>query len=143
MTEPWYQSGLRFKCEGLECGDCCSGRWGPGYVWVEAQEMQALATKLGLDFDAFTHQYVRQVGKRYSLREKANHDCVFYVENKGCSVYEARPKQCQSYPFWPSVVKDQETWDREAEDCPGINQGSLPEDLHKAEEVERLRALHE
>ncbi len=40
--QPWYQDGLKFRCTG--CGDCCTGA--PGYVWVNKEEIAALAVYL-------------------------------------------------------------------------------------------------
>ena len=63
------------------------------------------------------------LARRVSLREKANLDCMFW-ENGGCSVYEARPLQCRSFPFWSALVSSEE-WDLHAQQCPGIGKGSL------------------
>ncbi|MCE9582044.1 MAG: YkgJ family cysteine cluster protein [Planctomycetes bacterium] len=120
MPEPWYHAGLKFRCLGAECGDCCSGKNGSGAVWVNAPEMLDLAKHLGLPFDEFTRKYVRQIGERYSLVEKPNFDCVFYEAGKGCTVYEARPTQCRTYPFWNKVMAAKEYWKLEAKACPGI-----------------------
>ena len=45
MAEPWFKDGLRFKC--TQCGDCCTGA--PGYVWVNQEEIEALAREVKLD----------------------------------------------------------------------------------------------
>lgn len=131
---PWYAPGLRFRCLGPECGDCCSGKHGPGAVWVNPQEMQALASHLGIPFDAFTRRYVRAIRDRYSLTERANHDCVFYDRERGCTVYAARPSQCRTYPFWSRVMALRASWESEAKACPGIGDpgGTVP-----AEEIRR------
>lgn len=139
-TQPWYAKGLMFKCEGTSCGDCCSGKWGAGFVWVDHAELTALAEHLNIPFDRFTRSFVRQIGERYSLIEKPNHDCIFYDPEVGCTVYAARPRQCRTYPFWPEVVKTPESWAEEAHNCPGINCGE-PCDLHPAEEIDRLKKL--
>ncbi|MCK6439791.1 MAG: YkgJ family cysteine cluster protein [Planctomycetes bacterium] len=137
MPEPWYSDGLKFKCEGVSCGDCCSGRWGTGYVWVNRAEMERIANHLGIGFDEFTRNYVRGVGNRFSLIEKRNLDCVFYVEGKGCSVYEARPNQCRTYPFWPSNIESKAAWEEEADACPGINCKGC--DHYSRERVDQLK----
>jgi Fe-S-cluster containining protein len=133
MPDPWYKDGVQFKCEGTSCGDCCSGAWGSGYVWVSREEMERLAAHLGMTFDRFTRTFVRQVGERYSLVEKKNFDCIFYEKDKGCTVYNARPAQCRSYPFWPEVMVSKERWDREAKDCPGINCGGACDKVSREE----------
>ena len=55
MSEPWYKDGLQFECS--QCGDCCTGA--PGYVWVNKQEIAALAADIGEDdVAAFEKKYV-------------------------------------------------------------------------------------
>lgn len=140
MPTRWYQEdgGLRFTCKGRECGDCCSGRWGPGHVWVSVEEMRRIAAAMELPFDAFTRAYVRQVGMRYSLTETPRGDCVFYEEGAGCRVYGARPDMCRAYPFWPQVVQSRATWEAEAAHCPGIGQG---ETVRTSDEIDVLLPL--
>ena len=106
--KPWYKDGLRFKCTA--CGDCCTGA--PGFVWVNKEEMEALAAAAGVeDLEEFEQQYVRKVGIRRSLREFPNGDCVFFdSDSRKCQVYQARPRQCRTWPFWPSTLASPETW---------------------------------
>ena len=59
-----------------------------------------------------------------SLKEKDNYDCIFLGEN-GCSIYEGRPLQCRTYPFWPSIVESRENWESEKRSCPGIGKGPI------------------
>ncbi|HBP17453.1 MAG TPA: hypothetical protein DEA08_06640, partial [Planctomycetes bacterium] len=84
----------------------------------------ALAAALELDLDTFGARYLRMTPDgSYSLTERPdNLDCVFWVEEVGCQVYEARPTQCRTYPFWPEVVESREAWEVEAESCPGISE---------------------
>ena len=50
--------------------------------------------------------------------------CVFLGE-KGCTVYEARPEQCRTWPFWPENLK-REVWAKEIVPfCPGADEGRL------------------
>lgn len=119
---PWYSDGLRFRCTG--CGDCCTGA--PGYVWVTGEEILLLAQHLGLSREEFERQYVRSVGIRKSLVEYDNGDCVFFDgKSRKCTVYEARPRQCRTWPFWGSNVRTPETWDYTCEVCPGSGKGKL------------------
>src|SRR6185437_3307857 len=97
--QPWYKEGLRFEC--TQCGDCCTGA--PGYVWVNRQEIEQLAALVGLDTADFEKRYVRTVGVRKTLVEFDNGDCVFFDgKSRKCTVYDARPRQCRSWPFWES-----------------------------------------
>ncbi|MFV2067065.1 MAG: YkgJ family cysteine cluster protein, partial [Pirellulales bacterium] len=98
----WYKDGLHFQCS--QCGDCCTGA--PGYVWVNQAEIEAMTARLGIERPAFEKRYVRKIGIRKSLVEFPNGDCVFFdPENRGCKVYEARPRQCRSWPFWNSNIR--------------------------------------
>ena len=75
-------------------------------------------------------------GGEVSLRERGNADCIFWDAERGCSVYEDRPRQCRSWPFWGSVVHSAERWAEEAGECPGMNHGPL----HEAREILALAA---
>lgn len=120
MSSPWFRPAVPFRCLGPECGDCCSGKHGPGAVWVNDSEIESLATHLGLSVAEFTLTHLRAVNGHFSLREKPNFDCTFYEAGKGCTVYAARPSQCRTYPFWSKVMAAKWKWDSEAEVCPGI-----------------------
>lgn len=136
MTEkPWYHKGLRFQCS--QCGDCCTGA--PGYVWVNKEEIKRLAQAVGIpDIETFREKYVRKVGVRESLREYGNGDCVFFdTEARKCTVYEARPRQCRTWPFWDSNLRDPEAWERTCEVCPGSGQGKL----YSIEQIEEQRQV--
>jgi uncharacterized protein len=126
--KPWFQKGLRFECS--ECGDCCTGA--PGFVWVNREEMEALAQELKMALADFEKAYVRQVGIRKSLIEYANGDCVFFDPNaRKCTVYAARPRQCRTWPFWESNVSSPQAWKATCQVCPGSGKGKL----HSAEHV--------
>ena len=127
---PWYREGLAFAC--TRCGNCCTGA--PGYVWVTVEEIERLAESLGLgqSIPEFTSRYVRQVGEAYSLVEKPNHECIFWDATRGCTVYEARPMQCRTWPFWPKHLESAEAWARTQVFCPGARGGPV----HPLEEIE-------
>jgi Fe-S-cluster containining protein len=126
--KPWFENGLRFTCTG--CGDCCTGA--PGYVWVNRQEIADLARKLGTSEADFERRYVRKVGIRKSLIELSNGDCIFFDSNtRKCSVYEARPRQCRTWPFWSSNVATPAAWKQTCAVCPGSGKGQL----HSADKV--------
>jgi hypothetical protein len=118
--EPWFKDGLKFQC--TQCGNCCTGA--PGYVWVNKEEIEALARTLGVEVEAFQRDYVRSVGIRKSLVEYDNGDCVFFdnVARK-CTVYDARPRQCRTWPFWESNVRTPEDWQYTCQVCPGSGKG--------------------
>lgn len=129
---PWYADGLKFKCS--QCGDCCTGA--PGFVWVNKAEIAALAALTDQDVAAFEAKYVHHVGIRKSLREFPNGDCVFFDgQSRKCTVYEARPRQCRTWPFWESNLKSAEAWQATCEICPGSGTGRV----YSLEEIEIQR----
>src|SRR5262249_24163753 len=129
MTEPWYHDGLRFRC--TRCGHCCTGA--PGFVWVNKEEVAAIAEHRGKTVTQVEALYTRLLGRRRSLKEKLNGDCVFYDRTAGCTIYPVRPRQCRTWPFSESNVVTPDNWERTCEICPGAGQG----ELIPAEEITR------
>ena len=133
-TQPWYSDGLRFECSG--CGDCCTGA--PGFVWVNEAEIAAMAERLELGVEEFKDQYTRKIGARRSLKEFGNGDCVFFDNHsRGCEVYDLRPRQCRTWPFWDSNLKSPKAWQQTCKECPGSGTGKL----HQLEEIEERRKV--
>ena len=120
--EAWYSDGLRFEC--TQCGDCCSGS--EGYVWVNQEEIDVMANRIGMDSAAFEEQFVKRVGVRRSLKERPGGDCVLLdPQTRKCTAYEERPRQCKTWPFWQSNIRTPEAWAEAAQACPGCNKGDL------------------
>lgn len=125
----WYTDGLAFDC--TMCGNCCTGP--AGYVWFNEKEGAEMARTLGLSEADFRRRFARKVGDRWSLAERRTPhglDCVFLdretMPGKAlCRVYQARPTQCRTWPFWPENLHTPDSWERAGRNCPGINQGPL------------------
>ncbi|PIE04052.1 MAG: zinc/iron-chelating domain-containing protein [Spirochaetales bacterium] len=133
-TETFWHKGLNFSC--VSCGHCC--RHDPGYVFLTQNDLTSLAEHVQMTESEFIQKYCKKVNlgitSRLSLEEKDNYDCIFW--DGGCTVYAARPRQCRSYPFWPAVLANRAEWDREAEECPGMNKGCF----HSKEAIEAVLA---
>jgi len=120
--DPWYEDGVRFTCV-TGCRRCCGGA--PGDVWISDEEIGAIAAHVRQPVDEFEHSNVRRYASgKASLRERYNGDCVL-LDEKGCSVYAVRPKQCRDYPFWPEVLETPFSWIAEMSRCPGVGAGEL------------------
>lgn len=127
----WYEDGLRFAC--TQCGNCCTGP--PGAVWFTDDEAAVMAKRCGVDIETFHARYTRKLGARRSLREHHNehgYDCIFLDRKTQpgravCSLYDARPGQCRTWPFWPENLGSEAAWDRAKRDtpCPGMGEGKL------------------
>jgi uncharacterized protein len=118
---PWFEDGLAFEC--TRCGACCTGA--QGYVWVNAEEIARIAAFRGETTEQFSRQFVRRVEDRLSLVEKPGGDCIFWEKGSGCTVYPARPVQCQTWPFWPENIESREDWEHVTGVCPGSGRGRL------------------
>jgi len=103
------------SCEGR----CCTGE--SGYIYVSTDEIKKVAELLGLSVNDFGVKYLFKSGYKYSIKEREHQgsfECVFYDrETNGCKIYEARPSQCISFPFWDYFKTK---IDELKEECPGI-----------------------
>jgi Fe-S-cluster containining protein len=118
----FFDQGLRFECTG--CGKCCTGE--SGTIFVNDREAGEIAAHLGLAVEEFlqTHAYPMKGG--HSIKEKENGDCVF-LRGKLCGIYEVRPTQCRTFPFWPETLRSEARWKAAAKSCEGIGQGRVYE----------------
>ena len=83
-------------------GRCCTGE--SGYIYVNKNEMERIASFLEMDIETFKEKYLYKKGYKYSIKEvkvDESYECVFYdKEHNGCLIYQARPIQCRTFPFW-------------------------------------------
>jgi Fe-S-cluster containining protein len=115
----WYAEGLCFEC--TRCGDCCRGE--PGFVWVGRSEIARIAEFLGMSEREFRRRHCRRVFSRISLKELSNGDCIFWKD--GCTIYEARPRQCRTFPWWGPNLESPEAWRETMLRCRGCGKGRL------------------
>ncbi|MEA3512349.1 MAG: YkgJ family cysteine cluster protein [Campylobacterota bacterium] len=107
------------KCESCE-GNCCIGE--SGYIWITKNECEKLSKLLNITVSKLNEEYLFKIGYRYSIKEKQisknSYACVFFdLDKKRCGVYEARPIQCKTFPFWEyfkNNIKEVK------EECPAI-----------------------
>ncbi len=105
-------------------------------MWVNAEEIAALSLHMKMDEEDFRDKFVRKIGARFSLVEYPDGDCIFLdPETRGCSVYEARPIQCRTWPFWSSNLKTKSDWKETCRVCPGAGKGTV----YSLEEIEVAR----
>nr|WP_223175437.1 YkgJ family cysteine cluster protein [Sulfurimonas autotrophica] len=102
-------------CEGR----CCTGE--SGYIYVTKNEILAIAEVLEMDVNEFALKYLFKKGYKYSIKENKindSYECVFYDrESNGCKIYNARPNQCKTFPFWDYYKTRVDELNLE---CPGI-----------------------
>ncbi len=82
-----------------------------------------MAKHLRLRTSTFTRRYCQWDGDHWHLNDP-DKNCGF-LEGKRCTVYEGRPTQCRTWPFWPENM-NAKTWRRDvAAFCPGVGKGPL------------------
>lgn len=107
---------FRFAC--TRSGRCC--RIGHGRVWVAAEDLPRLAAARGMELAPFVARHVVRVEDRLSLCEGADGRCSLLEGLNECSVYEARPERCRSFPFWPEILAGGAALAAAAAYCPGL-----------------------
>lgn len=117
--KPWWHAGIRFQCQGS--GKCCVSRGDYGYVYLTLADRRRLAAGLGIPTRQFTREYCARTEGLFHLANGEG-PCMF-LEDKRCTVYDDRPTQCRTWPFWPENMKAK-AWSAIAEYCPGVGQGA-------------------
>lgn len=116
----WFKDTIQFAC--TQCGKCCKGRTN---VFLNSHEAEAISSHLNLTKFEFSKNYTeeKEVGDKLliSLKSKVDNGggCVFLKDNK-CSIYNVRPTQCRTYPFWPQHLVGDAEWHAESRNCEGI-----------------------
>ena len=119
------QDGFNYEFDSSKCdecgGKCCVGE--SGYIWISEDEIRSLGEYLGYKTELFKEIFLEKFGNRYSIKEKLYKGglaCIFFDEkNKNCSIYEYRPNQCRSFPFWEHFKGNFKELERE---CIGVKQ---------------------
>ena len=123
---PWYENGLEFSCTG--CSKCCQV---DGDVWLAPEEVSNIITYLcggeegenGLfSVSDFRKKYVRaeiapadgDPSESWMCLKRNEGACTFLDSSGKCGIYDVRPVQCSTYPFWPSLLEDREIWREES-----------------------------
>ena len=127
-NKKFYENGLHFECQGS--GKCCTSRGAYGYVYLTLKDRKRFAAHFEVTTSQFKVAFCEKTEGYLHLKNPET-NCRF-LDGKRCSVYEARPEQCRTWPFWPENM-DAKGWTQEvAEYCPGIGKGRL----HAKEEIE-------
>jgi len=128
--DKFYADGIRFECQGS--GKCCKARGDYGYVYLTYGDRKRLARHLGIQPHEFMQLYAEKTDGLLHLKNP-DKDCSFFKDNR-CTAYDARPRQCRTWPFWPENMNEK-TWEREvASFCPGVGRGKL----YSCEEIEKI-----
>jgi Fe-S-cluster containining protein len=126
----WYQDGIKFECQGS--GKCCVSHGEYGFVYVTSNDRKQMAKLLGIATAQFTRKYCEKSDGLFRLKDGSSTDpndpeakpCIF-LKKKRCTIYEARPTQCRTWPFWPETMSAK-SWAKDvAAFCPGVGKGRV------------------
>ena len=83
----------------LACPALCCRQ--AGYVEVTKTDIRRLAKFLHMSVREFEAKHIVEKTRRGSKRIKSGYEtCQFLDNDRRCSVYEARPKDCRGYVCW-------------------------------------------
>ena len=111
-----FDASICSSCEG----NCCIGE--SGFIWITIDEIEKLAKFLNLEVKEVFEKYLIKYDYKFSIKENQvsenNYACIFFdLKLKRCSIYEARPKQCRTFPFWDYFKENIQEVKKE---CPAI-----------------------
>jgi Fe-S-cluster containining protein len=120
LAEPGYPYTFDPEACTTCNGHCCNGE--SGNIWVNRSEITTISEFLKMEPRTFMDTYLRKISYRYSiveLKSNDNYACVFYdVIKRGCTIYDVRPGQCRTFPFWPYFRENPGEIFKE---CPGVS----------------------
>ncbi len=88
---------------------------------------------MGISRSELREKYLVRDGRRWLIAENEHHHCIF-LQGDQCGIYPVRPRQCQTFPFWPENVQNRKSWEALKAFCPGIDQGRL----YTAREIQEI-----
>jgi Fe-S-cluster containining protein len=123
MSNTVKQDGFKYGFDPSACNTCqarcCTGE--SGYIHVSTTEIENISKFLNLSIEEFRKDYLFKNGYKWSIKEREVHgsfECLFYDPCiNGCLIYEVRPLQCRTFPFWDYFKNRVEELKLE---CPGI-----------------------
>jgi len=110
------RNGPPFSCR--MCGQCC---YGEGGITVEADEIERIASFLGMETEAFRTACCELRFGGLSIRCDDEGKCLFFEPGRGCRIHTVKPRRCARWPFYPALLNDRAAWAEAMDACPGIN----------------------
>ena len=118
------QDGYPYKFNATACqeceGACCIGE--SGYIWIDEQEIGKLANFLKISKKECKKRFLIKEKDKFTIKESKisynNYRCIFFdLEKKSCQIYDYRPRQCRTFPFWKHFKNN---IDEVKQECIGI-----------------------
>lgn len=137
---------MKFECQESCGGKCCKIPKGKALfiflTWADRMKLAKFLRKPMNKFaqrSSFSHTRFGREGFHWHLKQTSD-QCQFLTKAGKCGVYEARPTQCKTWPFWPENMAP-ETQEMFMKECPGIGVGpELPIETVNAQLEEQRKA---
>ena len=122
--KPVAERGLRFEC--TQCGKCCWTRGEYSHVYMTDADVASLAAALGMPVAEARERFTFRDENGWTELDFTGGRCVMLdAETNLCKVYESRPTQCRTFPFWPELIR-RGAWTGEAKRiCEGVGNGRV------------------
>ncbi len=119
MRGAWWADGVRFACQP-DCGRCCDESG--GIVYLSRNDAKRLAEHTNLSVrDFLKKDCTTTLDGRYILRSNQSDGiCIYLDEKKQCTIYEVRPQQCKTFPWWGENLRSKRSWNKVKSSCPGL-----------------------
>ena len=105
-----------FECK--MCGKCCYGKGG---IVVGNEEIKRISEFLAMTTDSFISRCCEKRNRKVYIKTGEDDFCLFYDQERMCTIHPVKPDICSLWPFYPSNIKDEYNWDLAKDACPGIN----------------------
>jgi len=124
-----------FECK--LCGECCKGFGG---TYVTQKDIRNISNYIQFDENKFAEKYCDKSGSRFVLTLGKNGRCIFFDQDKQCTIHPVKPYMCRAWPFLATLIKNPENWNAMANSCKGMKKDIPDSDLKKivTEEKKRL-----
>jgi Fe-S-cluster containining protein len=120
MNSWWEKDNLRFECQS-DCFKCCLK---PGVIYFDTEDIRRVSKFFNCTSSELKSTYLEFEDDEWLINVEAHTPCPF-LGKQGCSIHEAKPKQCSTYPFWGEILGSRVSWKLESESCPGIGLGPM------------------
>lgn len=139
---------MKFECQESCGGKCCTARWDnkSDFIFLTKSDIAKLSNFLGkpvTEFAArgeFTATRFASDRVTYQWFLKNPEDNCRFLKNGKCSVYEARPTQCKTFPFWPELMVNS-SYAALKDFCPGVGIGETNTHHLLAEQIKADKEL--
>lgn len=121
---------MKFQCQESCGGKCCSrSKENSGaFVFLTKSDVNIIEKATGRNREKFSEllefdstRFTRKKSKQRVLKMVGD-ACTFFEKGK-CKIFENRPMQCKTFPFWPENMKAYK-WNKLKKFCIGIGKGN-------------------